>query len=356
MKIESSQIAMQTERKFSQATVSTVSSRLVSRAPLTQDAEKTGAKPGIAPPAADGGSAKERVNLSDAGKSLASSLSRQNAPTAASLSPESDFTSDDPKIAILAQILEMLTGHKLEISDLRSLQKAANGDLANSNFEMERTTRAQYTEREDTRFSAQGVVRTADGLEVSFSVNMAFSRSYSKTVTTTERLSLQAAKDPLVLDFGGRADDLANLSFFFDLNADGTKQELPLLRGSGFLAFDRNGNGRIDDGRELFGPASGNGFRELAALDDDGNGWIDENDAAYLSLRIWRPEAGGQNGEGELLTLKEAGIGAIYLGNLAAPFTFTNGDNSPWAFLRSGGVYLREDGGVGTVSQVDLVV
>ena len=98
------------------------------------------------------------------------------------------------------------------------------------------------------------------------------------------------------------------MRFDFDLDSDGTREKLPLVSGSGF-AFDRNANGRIDDGRELFGPASGDGFSELARLDDDANGWIDEADAAWSQLRVWRPDAAGK---GSVRSLSEVGVGALH--------------------------------------------
>jgi hypothetical protein len=56
---------------------------------------------------------------------------------------------------------------------------------------------------------------------------------------------------------------------------------------------DRNGDGAIDHGRELSGATTGDGFAELAAYDEDGNGWIDENDSIYQHLRIWSKDAQG---------------------------------------------------------------
>ena len=51
-----------------------------------------------------------------------------------------------------------------------------------------------------------------------------------------------------------------------------------LGKGSGFLALDKDGNGKIDDGNELFGTKSSDGFGDLREYDSDGSGWIDEND------------------------------------------------------------------------------
>lgn len=59
--------------------------------------------------------------------------------------------------------------------------------------------------------------------------------------------------------------------------------------GSAFLVDDADGDGRATNGAELFGARSGDGLAELAAL--DGDGWIDEGDAAWQRLRVWTPDA-----------------------------------------------------------------
>src|SRR6185436_3680029 len=103
--------------------------------------------------------------------------------------------------------------------------------------------------------------------------------------------------------FDNATTTLGGRRISFDLDLDGTKDNLTLpTQGSAFLAIDRNHNGQIDDGHELFGPNTGNGFEELAALDDDGDGWLDEDDAAFADLRVW-------DGTGKPRTLAEAGVG-----------------------------------------------
>ncbi|HQV09129.1 MAG TPA: hypothetical protein PLL04_08230, partial [Thauera sp.] len=220
-------------------------------------------------------------------------------------------------------------------------------------FGMEYDFSATYTESEHMSFSAAGVVRTADGAEIRFELGFAMARSYTESVSFSLRAGDQRLKDPLVLDFGGPAAALSDVRFDFDLDGDGRNEQLPLLGGSGFLAFDRNSNGRIDDGRELFGPASGDGFAELAALDEDGNGWIDEADGAWSQLRLWSPDA---EGKGRLQSLTEAGVGAFYLGRVDTAFGLKDAANDTQGLMRASSIYLREDGGVGTVSQVDLRV
>jgi hypothetical protein len=160
--------------------------------------------------------------------------------------------------------------------------------------------------------------------------------------------------DPLVINFGGRAAQLEGQCFAFDLDADGQAETLHELGGaSGYLVIDRNGDGRINDGSELFGPGSGDGFADLAALDGDGNRWLDEADAAFSTLRVWQRDASGQD---HLASLGERGVGALYLGSTATPFALTDGDNRRLGQVRASGLYLNEDGSAGTLQQIDLAV
>jgi hypothetical protein len=80
----------------------------------------------------------------------------------------------------------------------------------------------------------------------------------------------------------------------------------------GFLALDRNGNGRIDDRSELFGGAIGEGFAQLAALDGNGDGRIDAGDAAFGDLLVWQDRNSNHaTDEGELSSLAERGIASL---------------------------------------------
>ncbi|MFB0936048.1 MAG: hypothetical protein QMB52_09755 [Propionivibrio sp.] len=208
-------------------------------------------------------------------------------------------------------------------------------------------------EHESTAFSAAGTVRTADGKAIDFTLQLAMCRDYSCERSVRQSGSLEL-RDPLVVNFAGNAAELSGQRFEFDLDADGTGESIPgLSAGSAWLAFDRNGDGRINDGSELFGTRSGNGFADLACLDEDGNHWLDEADSAFSSLSLWEKDGAGKD---TLSSLREKGIGAIYLGSAQTPFALADADNEKHGYIRASGVYLREDGGVGSVQQVDLAV
>ncbi|WP_343034879.1 hypothetical protein [Aromatoleum diolicum] len=282
---------------------------------------------------------------------------------------EADALDSDPRMKLLKHIIEAFTGRPirtLHLADLKSgfiaAEPPAQAPLhtgretapRRAGFGVEYDFHASYQEYERTTFQAEGVVKTADGKEIRFSLDLSMERSFSESMSMQLRLGDARMTDPLVLDFAGPAAALSDTRFKFDLDADGQAEEIPMLGGGrGYLALDRNDNGRIDDGSELFGPTSGDGFAELAALDADGSGWIDESDPAFKQLRVWAPAT---EGDGSLQTATEAGVGALYLGNVATPFDLRGAANDALGVTRSSSIYLREDGSAGTVSQIDLSV
>ena len=121
--------------------------------------------------------------------------------------------------------------------------------------------------------------------------------------------------DPLVLDLAGNGFSTRGLndSVRFDLNADGRVDSISAPSGDdALLALDRNGNGRIDDGKELFGDQHGasNGFAELSKFDDNGDGRIDQQDSVFEHLSLLRFDAQGRQ---QLQSLSEAGVSVIHL-------------------------------------------
>ena len=133
--------------------------------------------------------------------------------------------------------------------------------------------------------------------------------------------------DPLVFDLDG--DGITTISIdesntFFDLDNSGFAERTSWIgQGEGLLAYDRNGDGIINGGNELFGDRTlmkdgktlaPSGFAALAEYDDNKDGKIDNNDAIYTLLRIWQDSDGdGITSAGELKQLVELGIISIGL-------------------------------------------
>lgn len=264
---------------------------------------------------------------------------------------------------LITRMLEAISGKQgaqtTELVDFlkpdRSAPVASVGEQSGRRIRMEWSTELTESvrEREKTDFAAAGKVRTADGRAIDFTLGLGMCREYSCQRTVSHSGSIEL-RDPLVVNFNGSAAELTGRRFEFDLDADGMNELIPGLgAGSAWLAFDRNSDGRINDGSELFGTRSGDGFADLACLDDDGNCWMDEADAAFASLSLWRRD---DEGKDVLTSLKDGGIGAIYLGSAKTPFALTDADNAKLGYVRASGVYLREDGGAGSVQQIDLAV
>lgn len=203
---------------------------------------------------------------------------------------------------------------------------------------------------EHTAFQSTGTVVTADGRTLHFGMSLEMSRSFEKAFVNVGSEAIFT--DPLVINMDTDAASLSDVSFYFDLDCDGVAENISSLDGaSGFLALDKNGDGKINDGSELFGAQSGDGFADLARYDQDGNGWIDENDEIFSKLRVWT-RCG--DGESKLLTLKEADVGAIFLGSSATQFGLTDASGEDKAVIRSTGFYLKESGSTGTIQHVDF--
>jgi len=351
MRILNAKVAMASQQELSQTLTRTESLRAW-----------VGSEPGQQQPRGD------RLDLSDEAKRLL----QAPPPTESDPVKQDPLSTLDPADRIRVLILQALLGVEVKVSPKLPAQDEARAPAAAAAAAEAQTAEAQaarprregwgvdyqlherYEETESLQFAAQGVIHTADGQEIAFAVDLQMSRQFVQESHLRIRAG-DAAKpiDPLVINYGGAAAELTERRFRFDLQAGGQVEEIPFLKeGSGFLALDKSGDGKINNGTELFGPASGDGFSELAAYDTDGNQWIDEADPIMGKLQIWTKDAAGND---RLFALGELGIGAIFVGSVDAGFTLTDGANRAQAVNRKAGLYLKENGVAGTVQQLDIM-
>lgn len=218
------------------------------------------------------------------------------------------------------------------------------------------TTAGYFAEAEQTSFSTKGTVVTADGREISFDLGLSMSREFEEYYETTQKtVKTVEMMDPLVINLDTDIASLSDQKFEFDIDGDGILDSISMLQGgSGYLALDKNGDGRINDGTELFGTSSGDGFADLSMYDEDGNGWIDENDEIFSKLLIWSKD---ENGNDELYHLKDKGVGAICISKVSTNFSLNSlKTNQANGQIRSTGVFLYENGNAGTMQQLDLAI
>jgi hypothetical protein len=254
--------------------------------------------------------------------------------------------------SIVNDINSLQSASKVSESILKDFLSPNDGSEQFKKFLLEKGERFthSYYEKESYTFATQGSIQTDSG---SFNIDVGVSMSRSFMMTH----SIETSKffDPLVINLDGAVGSLNEQTFKFDLDNDGKKDQISTLgEGSGFLALDRNSNGKIDQGSELFGTLGGNGFSELAKYDQDNNNWIDESDDIFDKLRIWFKNS--EESEGELIGLGEKGIGAIYLQPQSGQYTYKTDQNQSLGELKSSSIFLNENGTVGHIAQIDFAL
>lgn len=310
------------------------------------------------------------VDISAAGSLLALQRQQQTLNLDTSMDQRSRLN-----LMILQAIFESITGRPLDIN-VPEEQRVPQASQQERTLEVDATPpqvqqrlrsnsggalvyqrHERYEEKEALNFAAGGVIKTQDGREIQFDVSLNMSRSFlqeSSESLTVLQFGAANKIDPLVINFDGKGAGLSQTRFAFDLDSDGTTEQIASLRsGSGFLAFDRNDDGIINNGSELFGPNTGRGFAELSAYDEDGNQFIDEADSIYHKLRIWMRN---EDGSSQLVALGDKQIGAIYLGHLTTPFQLKDDSNNSLGEIANSGIYISEVGSIGVIQELNLTV
>lgn len=170
-------------------------------------------------------------------------------------------------------------------------------------------------------------------------------------------------RDLIILDLDGDGLETIGLAgnIYFDHDGDGVLTKTGWVgKDDALLVWDRNGNGSIDTGAELFGDftplpndtLAPNGFAALAALDSNGDGILDASDPAFHELKLWRDTSqDGQTGAGELITLADAGIVSLNLAHTLKNQNLANGNQ-----LTREGSFTRLDGTTGGMGEFKLAL
>ncbi len=162
--------------------------------------------------------------------------------------------------------------------------------------------------------------------------------------------------DPVIVDLNGDGvlgTTSVSDGVYFDHAGDGFAELSSWVdENDGILAIDKNEDGIINDGSEIFGDSyvkedgslAASGFDALRDLDSNSDGIISADDVEFSNIKILK-------GNGEVLTLEEAGIVSINLNSTASGAVDENGNT-----LISSGTFVRADGSVGNLGDFNLVV
>lgn len=196
-------------------------------------------------------------------------------------------------------------------------------------------------------------------------------QAYRQEVSATGQMLAQKAgtavdayccpPSPLVLDLDGNGVQTSALDngVYFDLNDDGHAGQVAWTDGTdGFLVLDRNGDGQITSGAEMFGDhtvmsngqVARDGFAALADLDSNADGLFDAKDELFAQVQVWvDTNRDGVSDAQELFGLTELGIQSIRLNAEFTPDRFQHGN-----FLGLTSSFTRDDGSTAEVVDVWL--
>jgi len=333
--------------------------------------------------AVDEKSAERPTQLPDIQQSFPSERLEQSQSNTQNItqSPSQSLINEDSDVRFIRLLFEAMTGAKMSLlqqsknvpnaadqtsalaAKMAAIQTTMADQLSFSTGDIEtvieRTTR-QYA-AEIQSFKAVAKLQLEDGSTVEVSLDSTLFEAHYQS-TQSQLLINGELVDPLVLTFGSNSGtsnaQLSQQKIAFDLNVDGEIDRISYATGtSAFLALDKNNNGRIDDGSELFGARSGDGFADLAAYDENSDGVIDESDAVFSQLRLSSLGNREDNQDQlQLNTLAEKNVGAIFLANLATPINLQDDKQETTAVVRKSGLFLQEDFTPGIIQHVDIVV
>lgn len=185
------------------------------------------------------------------------------------------------------------------------------------------------------------------------------SKSFSSVFTDYQDATTAPKVDPLMLDLNGDGLATTNLDqsdVYFDLDSNGFAERTAWIDANdGLLVLDRDGDGKITNGQELFGDQTllsngtraTSGFEALREFDDNKDGKIDASDIVYLKLKVWQDlNRDGVSQAKEMKSLADVGIKAINLNS-----TVTGAADAMGNIQRRLGSFVKTDGSDGQIGE-----
>ena len=198
------------------------------------------------------------------------------------------------------------------------------GKLSGAERDKKKDPEGEYKSDDGTTYKWSGGDLTVNGVTIKRFTNGQFGINL-KEKNDEEPESPPNNIDPLIIDMNG--DGVQTVSrdkgAYFDLDNNGLAERTGWVDGTdAFLVLDRNGNGKIDNGRELFGTytelsdgsLARNGFDALADFDSNRDGILDENDEIWSRLQLWQDRnTNGFTDKNELTFLRDSHLASINL-------------------------------------------
>ncbi len=276
------------------------------------------------------------------------------------------------KLQLMLLVLERYLGRPLDISDYNIIKNNEKSSHTNEpvdetlaatnelliNIEGQLFQQGDILSVEEWRDHEQHLSYQVQGKftlnEQALSLDYNLFISNKRTSYSAVEMSAAALKDPLIVQFGSQGLGNIKGQKDFHINQDNVIDELPIFAGDiGYLVYDKNNNQRADNGSELFGPTTGQGFNELTKLDSNNNGFIDAEDQQFAQLYIWQPNA-KKNQTEQWLSLSDANIQAMSLSAVQTPFDFYDQQGEIQAQLRLSSFAITKEGYGRGVHQIDV--
>ncbi|WP_428719067.1 hypothetical protein [Undibacterium curvum] len=262
----------------------------------------------------------------------------------------------DPHLQTMIALLREMFGQEVNLlQPMQTVGEQRSGSSQGSQASpgvRQRIETVAIRETTSLQFEASGQVQTADHRTIQFQFSFAL-QTETELVRTVRTRAEAGMRDPLVLNFSGNSVSLNGQKLNLDLFNDGQQKAIPMLNNGAYLARRQHPSDEISQGSQLFGPATGDGFAELAKLDADHNQWIDAADPAFAELGLL---SSSPQGKSQFTSLREAGVGALYLGQVATEKLLTTPDQKLAGKLGASGLWLGEHGQVGSMQHIDLLV